>query len=217
MSAIEQLHRTPSPADRRRSFRVRLDRVLTVHLGRHQGVIFDLSVDGARVRHSGTLLRGTATRVLFDWGAERFVASAEVLSSRLVMLGARDGESATYETRLRFTMMEPASRDLLARVIATVTREELRTWVDNLKGEEDEQRRASSAHAAGFIRCRYLHRRWEKKWTRESAQPLDGFVLPAGTDPKDVDALCRTWESMDADARCLLQLTAQAVVDEAVA
>lgn len=216
MSAIEQLPPPAMPADRRRESRIRLDRILATRVGRHEGIIVDVSRRGARVRHAGTLRRGSTVRVAFDWHREKFAANADVLSSRVVMLGTREGESATYETRLRFTTLETEARLLLERILETIASEELRTWVGNLKGFNDPLRSGSMPRAAGFLRCRRVGNSWEKKWTRAPKQPSDGFVLPAGTDASEVDALCRAWMEMDAEGRRLLQRTAEAVVQEAI-
>jgi hypothetical protein len=212
MSAIEQLP-LPSPADRRRGDRTRLHRVLNALVGRHEGVFVDISLRGAKLRHSGALQCRSTVRIAFEWERQKFAASAEVLASRIVTLGTRDGEAATYESRFRFTSMTDGCIEILSRVIAAVGNEELRTWVGNLKGFGDDSR-VATPRAHGFIRCRRMGMRWEKKWTRDASQPIDGFVLPAGTDPSEIASLCRAWEGMDTDGRHLLRLTAEAVVQE---
>lgn len=216
MSAIEQLPFSSPPTERRRGDRTRLHRVLNALVGRHEGMFIDISLRGAKMRHSGALQCRSTVRIAFDWERQKFSANAEVLASRIVSLGTRDGEPATYESRFRFTAMTPESLELLARVIAAVGNEELRTWVGNMKGFGDDARVSAPVRAHGFIRCRFRYRTWEKKWTRDATQPADGFVLPAATDPAEVAALCRTWESMDADGRHLLRLTAAAVVEQAI-
>ncbi len=217
MSALEQTP-LPSSSDRRRSDRTTLDRVLHALVGRHNGIFVDLSMRGAKIRHASALRRGAATRIGFLWERERFSATAEVLASRVVSLGMREGESATYESRFRFVAMDEGSSALLARVLVAMSNDALRTWVGNLKGFEGQPgAKPATPHAAGFLRCRRIGMRWEKKWTRNTAQPPDGFLLPAGTAPAEVNALCAAWESMDGDGRRLLQLTASAVVESAVA
>lgn len=217
MSALEQTP-LPSSSDRRRAERMKLDRVLHALVGRHDGVFVDLSVRGARIRHGGALRRGATTRIVFLWERERFSATAEVLASRIACLGTRDGESATYESRFRFVSMDEASSALLARVLVAMSNDALRAWVGNLKGFDDKPAGHRAAPGtAGFLRCRRVHMRWEKKWTRNPEQPPDGFLLPAGTAPSEVNALCEAWESMDDDGRRLLQLTATAVVESAIA
>ena len=80
-------------------------------------------------------------------------------------------------------------------------------------GETAEPVNTTKTRAAGFIRCRRIGIRWDKKWTRDASQPSDGFLLPAGTDPAELAALCSAWETMDEDARHMVRLTAAAVVE----
>lgn len=214
MSALEQ---ASLPSDRRRADRTRLNRVLRALVGRNEGVFVDLSLRGAKIRHEGAVRRGATVRIVFAWERERFSTNAEVLASRVISLGAREGESAIYESRFRFETLEPAACDLLARVLIAIPNDELRSWIGNLKGFDDtQQANTSKTAAAAFVRCRRVGIRWEKKWTRDTSQPIDGFLLPAGTDPAEVAALCKTWDEADADARQLLRLTASAVVEEAL-
>jgi hypothetical protein len=215
MSAMEQLPLPSTPGERRNGDRRRLDRVLNVLVGRNDGIFVDASLRGAKIRHSGAVRRGATVRIAFDWERQRFSATAEVLASRVIALGMREGESTTFESRFRFTVMSPESSQLLARVLGELSNHELRTWVGNLKGfdETPPPPPAAPTHAAGYLRCRHVHRAWEKKWTRDATQPPDGFVVPAGTPQAEVDALCSTWETSDEDGRRLLQLTAAAVVE----
>ena len=199
-----------SSANRRRAERTRISRILHATVGRTDGVFVDLSLRGAKIRHSGALRRGAAVRITFEWERQRFAATAEVLASRIVALGAREDQAATFESRFQFVAMSTESSEILARVLADVANDELRGWVGNLKGYGAAE--PETTRGAGFIRCRRIGMRWEKKWTRDAAQPTDGFVLPAGVDPAQVDELCRTWEATDAGGRQLVQLTAAAVV-----
>lgn len=215
MSAIEQLP-APSSYERRRGERKRLDRILHVSVGRHAGVFIDASVRGAKIHHEGALRRGSTVRVTFEWAAQRFSAQGEVMASRIVALGAREGESATYESRFHFLYMSRESSDLLVRMLAAIGNEELRSWVGNLQGSPDGPQAADpvAARCSGYIRCRLFGREWEKKWTRDHTQPENGFLLPAGTAQADVEALCQAWEAMDVDARHVVRLTAAAIVEQ---
>lgn len=212
MSAVEQ--QLAASADRRRGARVRLDRLLPVRVGRHDGRVVDLGRKGVRIRHGGALHRGATVRIGFDWGAEKFAASAEVLSSRVVMLGAREGEPAIYESRFRFSSADIRSRELLVRILDALDDEQLRKWVRNLRALDDAPRDAAAPRYAGYIRCRRVGNGWEKKWTRDGRQPEDGFALPAGIAQAEIDALCKLWVEGDDDARRMLRLTADAVAEE---
>ena len=117
MSALEQ---TPFPtiaADERRcASRIRIADQLPAVVGRGNGAIVDLSLFGARVRHTVTALRGSNVRVSFLWHDERFAATGEVLASRVVALG--NGVRPTlYESRIRFRLVTEAAGKLLERVL----------------------------------------------------------------------------------------------------
>ncbi|HKR62962.1 MAG TPA: PilZ domain-containing protein [Thermoanaerobaculia bacterium] len=213
MSALEQ---TPYPistpvAERRTAPRLRVTESLPVFVGRGVGTLVDLSATGARVRHAVQAQRGSNVRLTFEWHGERFGATAEVLSSRVVSLG--NGESPTiYESRLRFRLLTDAARDLLDRVLVAIENEDVRRWVANLRGWNAGES-ASPARIpikGSYLRCRLLGRRWERKWTQDASQPNDGFVLPETTGPRDVDELCATYENADDDGRNLIRLIAAA-------
>lgn len=219
MSALEQ-HASPSlierrVGERRAGVRLHLDRVLRALIGRNEGVVVDLSLRGARLRHERPLQRGSTVRIAFEWEGERFAAGAEVLASRIITLGTRENEPAIYESRVRFASLTADGLDLLTRIIVSIGDDEVRSRLSNLSASAvSHAPRPSSTPVRGFIRCRFQNRRWQKKWTRDASQPADGFVLPAGTNPSDLEALCRSWEGMDDGARSLVQLTAIAVNEE---
>jgi hypothetical protein len=207
MSALE-LTPLPSLQDRRQSPRLRPDNV-PVLLGRGKGVLVDLSEHGARVRHDVQAPRGSNVRLTFAWHKERFAASAEVLSSRVVALGMADVPTV-YESRLRFRPLTDAAADLLSRVLGSVEDADIRKRVANLRGWEDDSTPATRSPAAtgSYLRCRLIGNRWERKLTHDSAAPADGFLLPESTTPKEVDSLCETYRDLDADGRQLIRLLA---------
>jgi hypothetical protein len=209
MSALAE---NSSPTiERRGGERVRIERLLA-RAGRRDAAIADLGMRGARIRHEGALPRGATIRVTFNWHGAHFAASAEVLACRVLTLGGRDDEPAVYESRLRFVELGGKVLDLLARVITDAGGAELRKWVENLQGESAVPA-PSTGSASGFIRCRYFGW-WEKRWTRNPSQPIDGFTLPARTERSDIDASCKAWEGMDRDGRELVRATAAAVAEE---
>lgn len=230
MSALEIDALPENPADRRREPRLRLTSAVPARIGRGEGSLVDLSLHGMRVRHSTPAGRGTRVRVSFEWRGERFAATAEVLASRVAALTADGG--TLFESRLRFVDLAADGREMLDRVLGTIRNRDLRRWVANLRGWTDEETtphanvvprdgRVAAPSATpslnAFLRCRFRDGRWEKQWTRDATQPLNGFVLPASVDPGEIARLCSTYEQIDADGRHLLRLMAAAVVKEGVA
>jgi hypothetical protein len=210
MSALEQ--GTSIGADRRVASRLRISGTVAVLIGRGDGVLVDLSATGARIRHRTLVRRGATVRISFG-GERRFSASAEVLASRVISLGANDG--TTYESRLRFTALDAEAAGVLQLTLESLAGLDMRRWVSNLKGWGDSPRSQEPRLGTGtFLRCRLFHRRWEQKWTRETGQPADGFLLPAGIDPNEVRTLCDTYEGMDEQGRATVRLMAAAAVEE---
>lgn len=66
----------------------------------------------------------------------------------------------------------------------------------------------------GFVRCTLIGGvRFEKKWTRKSDQPEQGFTVSAGEPPELVDQLCESYLHGDEEQRKLIAALARASVD----
>ncbi len=213
MSAIEQLppsSEATSP-DRRITTRHRLGDTLSVILGRGEGTLVDISASGARVRHSAPARLGSRVRLSFEWEKQRFSATAVVLASRVVALGSLQGGATQFESRLRFVAASSEAAEILADFVQSLEARELRKWVANLRGWANDG--VSSPGTEYFVRCRRIFARWERKWTRDSSQPEDGFTVPASIEEHDLALLCRMWDSSSDDEREVLRNTARASVE----
>jgi len=212
MSALEAF---PEVIERRSAERLRPSSAIRINVGRGMGMLLDMSRGGLRVRHTVPVTRGSQVRIAFEWQSERFDAIADVLSSRVASLG--DGETAatTFESRFRFARLPESSQLVLDRVLAAISSRELRGWVANLRGWSDESRgNARSAETEAFIRCRLIGMRWQTKWTHDTTQPENGFLLPASTDSQQLVKLCETYSRADADGRHLIRIMADEAVKE---
>lgn len=212
MSAIEAF---PDVIERRSAERLRPSSAIRIHVGRGLGTLLDVSRGGMRVRHTVPATRGSQVRVAFEWQSERFDAIAEVLSSRVASLG--DGETAAtaFESRFRFARLSEPSQAVLDRVLAAISSRELRRWVANLHGWSEEPRDGRSRHAEAFIRFRLIGQHWQKKWTHDTVQPANGFLVPASMNPQDLAKLCETYVRADEDGRHLIRLMAGEAVKDA--
>ena len=217
MSITTELLSTPTPTpasvhERRRFERLDVPEHVSTIIGRSSGRLVDLSANGARVRHSSPLVLHSRVRLTFAWRAERFEAIAEVLASRLIALGSGD-VPAQYESRLRFVTVSPENEATLATALNELSSRSLRRLVANLHGwiEDAPQPRFSDRDAKEFIRCVYTPGGWQQKRSRDFSQPLFGFTVPATTDPREINMLCRTYESGDDETRRMVRTTAAAV------
>lgn len=211
MSALEQ-----GSLDRRTAPRLRVAGTIPALIGRGDGALIDLSERGAKIRHSTMIRRGAVVRISFQWHGARFSASAEVLSSRVVSLGT-ETTPAMYESRLRFTCVTEEAGRLLGRVLEALAGRDMRRWVANMRGWDDEIVAAASVPATAYLRCRLFGVRWEVKCTNDMEQPEDGFLLPASIDDNEIVRLCADYSRADADGRRVMRLMAAAAVEESLA
>jgi hypothetical protein len=208
MSALEQ--GSPATQERRISQRFHVAGTVSVVMGRGEGVLIDLSEHGARVRHSTPARRGSSVRVSFEWSGARFSASAEVLAARVVSLG----NGPSYESRVRFTDLNPDSQTVLLAAIDGIVGRDVRKWVNNLRGwTDDVQTTAAPLPAGTFIRCHLHGTWWERKVTSNTTQPAEGFLLPAETSQTEIETLCTSYVRGNEEERNMIKLMSGAAVE----
>ena len=213
MSALEAF---PEIQERRNTERIHPSSVIRINVGRGIGTLLDISTGGMRVRHTVAIMRGSQVRIAFEWQSERFDTIAEVLSSFVASLGDGQTAATTFESRFRFTRLSDSSQSALDRVLASISSRELRGWVANLRGWSDELRsKGRSTETQAFVRCRFIGMRWQTKWTHDTVQPENGFLLPASISPQELGKLCETYNRADTDGRQLIRLMADEAVREA--
>ena len=199
---------TLAPIERRRSPRFRFSVLMPAVLGRGDALIADISADGARVMHFTGHPLDSQIRLVCFYAGHRFGVTARVLASRVIGLGSGPGGSTSYESRLQFVDCPPDSAETLAAIIEHIENERLRNWVSNAAGDGSDVHDRDAA--AYFVRCRLRGRHWTKCWTREEAQPADGFTVPAKLSDGEIDLLCEAYEKMDDEGRELIRMTARA-------
>jgi hypothetical protein len=162
--------------------------------------------------------RGATVRITFEWERARFSASAEVVGSRVVSIGSAQ-QPTTYESRLRFLAVPPDAERVLSRTLDALAGRNMRRWVANLRGWDDEidPTPAPAPVTTAYLRCRLLGIRWEVKSTNEVTQPADGFLLPARIDDNEIVKLCADYLRADSDGRQVMRLMAAASVEHSIA
>lgn len=208
MSALEQLPYVSR--NRRKNDRVRVEGSIPVIFGRGKGELIDISPSGARIRHFAPVRRGAAVRVSFTWRHTRFSATTEVLSSRVVSLGI----GPSYESRVRFILLDDESERALATIVEQIAGGATRRLVANMRGWNDEaQSDPTPVPPTSFIRCRLIGNRWEIKHTSCSEQPEDGFVLRSDSPDADIQTLCDNYSRGNAEDRRLILAMAAAAIE----
>jgi hypothetical protein len=179
------------------------------YLGRGDAFILDISAEGARVMHFTSHPLGSAVRLVFFYAGKRFAANARVLASRVIGLGNGPNGTTSYQSRLRFIDPPADAAETLIHIIEHIENERMRSWISNASGDERPHENQKDFSAQYFMRCRLRGRStWTKCWTRDSAQPGDGFTVPAKLSDGEVDILCDAYEKMDDDGKDLIRATA---------
>lgn len=200
--------------ERRRVQRLRIEGTIGINFGRGEGLLVDLSRWGARVRHAAQVRRGTTVRISFEWQRMRFAAHAEVLAARVISLGT----GLSYESRVRFTTIDEQSDSVLALALKGITQRNVRRWIANLNGwNDDESTLPVETPSGSYIRCRLRGSWWERKSTNECAeQPVDGFLLPADSSESEILTLCDTYARCSEDERQMIRSLAAAAVEHSI-
>jgi hypothetical protein len=197
------------PLERRKSRRFRFSFVMPAVLGRGDALILDISADGARIMHFTGVPLGSQVRLVFFYGGRRFGAVARVLASRVMGLGNGPGGTTTYQSRLTFVGAQSGAAETLTSIIEQIEAERMQHWVSNAAGHVGTSATSDSSDIQYFLRCRLSGRsHWNKCWTRDPAQPTDGFTVPAKLSDGEVDILSEAYERMDEEGRTLIRATA---------
>ena len=196
------------PHERRRTPRFRFGIMMPAVLGRGDALILDISTEGARVMHFVGHALDSDARLVFFYAGRRFSVTARVLAGRVIGLGNGPGGSTSYQSRLRFVDCPADSVETLDYIIEHIESERQRTWVSNTSGEESRDHAESFGDARYFMRCRLRGQRWNTCWTRDAAQPGDGFTVPAKLSDGEVEILCQAYAKMDAEGRDLIRASA---------
>src|SRR5262245_26788722 len=76
---------------------------IPARVGRKDATLVEIDRCGVRVQHSGALPLGVELRLTFVSAGEVFAAATQVLACRVVALGAGEGGSTLFESKLNFT------------------------------------------------------------------------------------------------------------------
>lgn len=178
--------------------------------------------------------RSTIT-IELEWEGQTLNADCEVVSCRVHRFIPGDKGATVYQSGLLFKRMNEESSAALrvlvsrlvtrglaeqvanARGIGPVLQDDMPTFragVVNAGGRPREAgsegpsrliKTSESVQQTGYIRCRRIGPRWERKWTVDPKQPDNGFTVLASENKLDVDTLCETWDRGNAEARAFIR------------
>lgn len=213
MPRFAQAHSNPA-GERRKVPRYRPGIILSALIGRHDAIVADLSLAGARIYHFAAVKRGDVVRFTMHHGERVFSSLARVLSSSIEALGNGPSGAATYASRLQFVDPGPEDKATLAALLVDLQERQAERWVRNAKGDYVAEPPLPRI-GAYFTRLQWTGHGWLEVATRDPKQPQEGMTIPADTRPSERKLICEVYERADRAGRHLIRAIATAVCESA--
>jgi hypothetical protein len=228
--------------ERRKKPRINLTRALIARFGTPGVILIDASEGGARIEHFTRQGVGRKAHFRFQWEQSAIEAEAVVVWSKVHRFAHGDQGTTVYQSGLCLTEYIADAAATIQKMVTTFIARSLAEQVANARGigpvtqrsmpvfrsgvvtggvdpaEIEKQKMIPNTALVvdrGYVRCALIdNRRWDKKWSRTSEQPIEGFTVPATEPDEHIDQLCETYLKADAEARTLIQLMARLSVDK---
>jgi hypothetical protein len=184
------------------SDRLNLTKPLDGWFGDFLVTLIEITSDGATALHGDAIPNGARALLRFPWRGVDLEVTAEIS-------GGSDGRST-----LRFV---DKSAELRQAIDASGD-ELLRAQVANLRGDREkniigEETLTSASLGArgllGYIVFRLTPDGWQQTRSLLPDQPDDGFTVLADEPQEQIDMLCRTYESGDAETQKMMRSIAE--------
>jgi hypothetical protein len=204
------------PDERREHQRLRLARPILATMDQANALILDIGMTGAFLEHYGERRPGDRCRISFRWHGDEVAYSCEIVHSVVVRQTGGNGLQALSHTGVYF--LEPVGdsearmRDLMTNFVTRV----FDAQRANAAGDPTTSAAVLAGLGAarrkrtpGFVTCRLEDGQWVRISSDSPRQPENGFTLPAWEEESDLETLCRTYESTDAEGRSLVRTLAE--------
>jgi hypothetical protein len=189
-------------SDEKREFqRLHLTRPIDAWFGDFAVRLMDLSAKGGAIEHEDEIPAGSRALLRFFWRGEEIEITAEIVRGTPHRSGVRFIDTSA---ELRRHLAASATEILRAQEANALGDRER-----NVVGDETLTAVSTGINMAGFVTCILTPDGWRRRHSLIPDQPPDGFTVAAREPAEQVDLLCRTYESGDAEARRLTRLLAE--------
>lgn len=227
--------------ERRKKTRIQLTRGLIARYGATPVVILDITDAGVRIEHFTRLDVGKKSRFRFEWKDKPIEVEAAVVACRLHRFAHGDDGATVYQSGLFFSNYFDDSLTMLRDFVAQHVARSLAEQVANARGigpvietnmpvfragvvatngidasAEKTKRMLPNAAVTvdrGYVRCTLTGNRWDKKWSRSSEQPEEGFTVLASEPAMHVDQLCDVYLKSNREDREFIRKLARVSVE----
>jgi hypothetical protein len=191
--------------------RAKLTRPVAGRVGTARVFLVDVSVEGIRIAHQGVLpAAGQSCRVSFDWQGQLIELECDVIHNFLFKLAKSESEKSTYHAGLRITNAIGDSIAGLKKLVADVVARALDEQKANARGIPAAAAEVfQTGKGTDFVRCELIDGTWHRTVTSRPEQPSNGFTVSADEAADQVELLCQTFASSDAQGRKLIQLLSE--------
>ena len=188
--------------ERREFQRLNLTKPIDGWFGDFSVLVVEVSAGGAKLVHDEPIPMGSRGVLRFSWRGR----DVEILSQITRSEGARSGvHFLQFNDDLRSLVSESANEVLRAQQ-ANAAGDRQR----NVVGDETLTAASAGARAlSGFLQYHLTGDRWKCHRALLPDQPDDGFTVSANESQEQIDLLCRTYESGDAEAKRMTRMIAE--------
>ena len=206
-------------------------------------MLVDISNYGARVEHYSRIERGTKKTLRIRFEGEEISMPSEIVACRVERFMPGDDGLTVYRSGLRFLEEEGTQFERIKKLTTSYVASTLVEQVANARGfqapvtgdmpifrngalasnrfdigssrlDEHLLPTRDLTHKTGFIRFSFDKARgWNRKWTLDSKQPVEGFTISANETWEQVELLCDLYRRSDADGRALIRTLAEASLE----
>jgi hypothetical protein len=205
------------PAEERRRYqRASLVRPHTARVGVARVYILDLSLNGARIAHQGTLPPpGRECVLAFEWEGHTIELRCEVTRSTLERLAKTAAEKSVYHAGLRVMEADRQSRATLREMIAGLVARALDEQKANARGIPAAAAQCFQTGKGGeLLRFELVNGAWRRTATTRPDQPAHGFTISAEEDREHIEMLCHTFANSDEPGRKLIKMMAELSISQ---
>ncbi len=191
--------------ERRQFQRLNITRPVDGWFGDFSVMVVEVSADGAKIVHDEELPVGARGLLRFSWRGEDLELTVEIARSD----GARSGVHVLEDSPQLRRLIVESGNELLRAQEANASGDR----ASNVIGDGTLTAASAGVRAgSGFLQYHFANGEWKCHRALLPDQPEDGFTVSANETQEQIDLLCATYASGDAEAKRMTRMIAEVSV-----